>query len=944
MKQNYFHNEYRNTLRLVWIGFFAILLMTNIGFGTLKAQASGYVFAQTIGTFSPISGGNVLGTATGNAIGTPSLDTEIYPVTLPFAINFNNVNYSDVSVSSNGFLTFGSTPASGTTPISTATAWGGVVSAWGRDINAVFDISNRTGNISWKVEGTAPSRTIVFQWENFRPAYTSSTTSAYVFSFQIRLAETTNVISTVYAAGGFLIGNTGSSATNTQIGLRGITISDYNNRFNPATVVFGSSTIGTANSNGQSFNTVADPPGMPADGLTYTWTPPTCLGPSALVVTNITTISADLSWTASGSAPANGYDIYYSMSNVAPTGSTVPNFANVAGLTQSLSGLTASSQYFVWMRSVCSNSDKSNWVSLPTFNTTCAPITSMYENFDGYATGSIVPNCWDRIISGTGTQTISTSTPNSTPNNLYQFSSNTSNQTIVVLPVFSNISAGTHWLRLKARVGTAPRTIEFGYVTNATDANSFVLIEAKSITNTTYASTDSEYTIAVPNTVPVNARLAIKNPGTLSTTFYYDDVYWEQAPTCFPPTNIVTSNATPTGVDVSWTASITPPGNGYEVYYSTSNTPPTAATVPNATGITGLSTTLSGLNSSTGYFVWVRSKCSAADVSAWSTLRTFNTSCLPPAITGTTGATVCPNSTATLTASADPGATLKWYDAATGGALVATGPSFTTPALSSTTNYYVSASTGATSNVGKIMPESNATTGGGLTSYLVFTALSDFTLNTVDLFPFSSVDGTAGTATIQLLTSTGTPITSATVNVVGHNSVAASVPQTVTLNFPVIAGASYRLGVSAWTGITNMYRDATNLAFPYSLPGVVDITGGSLSTPYYYFFYNWNVVSGCESARTMVTATVDPVACLSTVEVDGKNKINVYPNPFTDVLNISDVKDVVSVSILALSGRLVKTIAKPSSQLNLAELKSGMYLIKLSYKDGSERTVKAMKK
>lgn len=60
---------------------------------------------------------------------------------------------------------------------------------------------------------------------------------------------------------------------------------------------------------------------------------------------------------------------------------------------------------------------------------------------------------------------------------------------------------------------------------------------------------------------------------------------------------------------------------------------------------------------------------------------------IPAAPTGT-GQSVCAGSTATLTASAS-GGTFQWYDAATGGTLLASGSSFTTPVLFATTTYYV---------------------------------------------------------------------------------------------------------------------------------------------------------------------------------------------------------------------------------------------------------------
>ncbi len=75
-----------------------------------------------------------------------------------------------------------------------------------------------------------------------------------------------------------------------------------------------------------------------------------------------------------------------------------------------------------------------------------------------------------------------------------------------------------------------------------------------------------------------------------------------------------------------------------------------------------------------------------------------------------------------------------------------------------------------------------------------------------------------------------------------------------------------------------------------------------------------------------------------------KYAVKAYPNPFTDVLNISKIELVKAVSISDVSGRLVKTVENPSSALHLADLKQGLYFVTLQMKDGSKQTIKAIKK
>ncbi len=70
------------------------------------------------------------------------------------------------------------------------------------------------------------------------------------------------------------------------------------------------------------------------------------------------------------------------------------------------------------------------------------------------------------------------------------------------------------------------------------------------------------------------------------------------------------------------------------------------------------------------------------------------TTATTPSITGTTPDSRCDNGTVDLGATAS-GGTINWYAAASGGASLGTGTSYTTPSLSSTTTYYVDATSGS---------------------------------------------------------------------------------------------------------------------------------------------------------------------------------------------------------------------------------------------------------
>lgn len=78
---------------------------------------------------------------------------------------------------------------------------------------------------------------------------------------------------------------------------------------------------------------------------------------------------------------------------------------------------------------------------------------------------------------------------------------------------------------------------------------------------------------------------------------------------CQSPTNI-TSTTSPTSATLSWVAPSSAPSSGYEYYYSTSSTAPTATTTPSGSVAAGVtSALLNSLTTGQTYYFWVRSNC-----------------------------------------------------------------------------------------------------------------------------------------------------------------------------------------------------------------------------------------------------------------------------------------------------------------------------------------------
>jgi hypothetical protein len=410
-------------------------------------------------------------------------------------------------------------------------------------------------------------------------------------------------------------------------------------------------------------------------------------------------------------------------------------------------------------------------------------------------------------------------------------------------------------VRFYAKSASANYTLLVGTLSNPTDPASFTQI-GSAITLTT---TQTQYTVNIP--AGADLQLAFKHGlGGTNRGIYIDNITVQEIPSCFEPTAVTVPSFTTNSATVSWTTPTPAPANGYEVYYSTTNTAPTSTTVLDGTNSITSSTasaSLNGLLADTVYYVWVRSNCGTNDKSIWSeVVASFRTGyCLPS---------------------------------------------------STNQNSWVSAfsSTGATTNM------AYTSTAGIAGGYQNLTATSNKISNAV------------GVNTSIALTAGG-PTCGFGIWVDWNNNLTFETTERMFATSGYVTTTSGTFAVPAGTAPGN-----------YRMRLLTDFNTSAPSNP-----------CGAITRGEFIDFIFEVNGALATAETSAKkNEVKVYPNPFKDVLYIAETRDMKSVSIADVSGRVVKTIENPGKELQLSELNSGLYLVTIIFKDGSVSTVKAIKK
>lgn len=612
---------------------------------------------------------------------------------------------------------------------------------------------------------------------------------------------------------------------------------------------------------------------------------PSCLEPSALTSTNISSATANLGWTENGTASVWNVEIVD-----VTAGGTATGTATDTGVSNpfSVSGLTPNNDYEFYVQADCGGGDTSAWVGPFTFTTACNPITSYpwSEDFESVSTPDL-PSCWSHINNNGDTDNWRTYTTygvgGSTTAGLYTDFNSGNNDDYLVLPQFTLTGNERLKFSVRARSSSEPNDYRVVLSTSGSTPTDFTeellpLTQVSSTTQTEIAPIDlSSYT------GDVYIAIHVPSGGLDGYYIYFDEFVVEPIPSCVEPSDLTATNIMATSADLGWTENGTASTYNVEVVLAGDAATGTATDTAVANGFTK-----SGLTDNTDYEFYVQAIC-GGDTSVWSGPYAFTTLC----------AAIVPNYIADFSTIAPS----CWTEG--NNTDVATGPDGNN---GSWTNDDFLNTVGI--EAAKINLYSNTQ--------------QDWLVSPV--FDFSS--GGYGLAF--------------DVGVTAWNSTVAETPNLMGSDDEVL------LLISEDNGVTWTTLEAFNVENAPSHTGdnkIYDLSTITSSTVKFAFWATEGSVDDAEDIDFFVANfNVDSYATLGVSEVEDKATFTYYPNPVNNNLTLSAQKEINNVSVYNMVGQEVfRNVPNAMTEVvDMSSLQAGAYFVKVTIGNAT-KTIKVIK-
>ena len=337
-----------------------------------------------------------------------------------------------------------------------------------------------------------------------------------------------------------------------------------------------------------------------------------CAQPVNLVVTSMDTASATIIFTSNGS-DGDTWELMYG------TSETTMTTVSLTTTTYTIENLLPSTNYTVYVRTLCTDGDTSAWSPAVSFQTECAAINSVprFWDFENNNFGGTVsyplPACWDRGAT-------SAYNPSIDDYSYYAYQGSHSlyfdnyNRNLAILPAIDTnlIPVNTLQVSFYAKASDLfyyDAQIIVGLVSDIYDINTFEPVDTIELTE----QYPIQPYIVMFNHYTGNAnRVAFKNNSSDNWAYnaiYMDNITLEELPNCLPVSNLTVSGSDMNSTTLNWTAGFEE--TSWNVEYKEASD-----SVWNSVVVYTVPYTLGNLNTATLYDVRVQADC-GDDLSPW---------------------------------------------------------------------------------------------------------------------------------------------------------------------------------------------------------------------------------------------------------------------------------------------------------------------------------------